>query len=319
MLVTGRQDRPTVVGVLVFSLFFSLTTAIFPSVAQQSNAVSHSISLKHHSGQHTAVPAHTKAISQSPIGRHKSVHGVSSTPPSTGLRRHARGSSQVGQSSRGTRHRSAHGTPISQHKTAEERTISRRQGHRHSRVATESASVEHKKTAQKAKDKEEEAEEPPSVRVDFEELERGYSHYDSGVNKRLSGDFASAIKELQDARQIFHEHGKQESPMETFASLELAKTAEEAGNYALARRTYEECRAKSPSFAPVRLKLAQLEAKNGDFNEALIEAREACNLEPNSAEAHLVLSLILEHTGAGAEAMVEKQRAMQLAGEGAPN
>ena len=150
-------------------------------------------------------------------------------------------------------------------------------------------------------------------------MERGYSHYDAGVNKRLNRDFPSAIKELQDARQIFHDHGKQESPMEAFASLELAKTAEESGDYALARRAYEECKALTPSSAPIRLKLAQLEAKNGDLDKALIEAREACNLAPNAAEAHLVLSLILERAGAGADAMVEKQRAMQLIGGSAAN
>jgi len=160
----------------------------------------------------------------------------------------------------------------------------------------------------------EEALEPPSIRVDSESMMRGYSRYDDGVNKRLNGDLAGSISALQEARQIFHEHALQESPMETFAALELGRSADEAGNYRLARRTYEDLKATSPSSLLVRLKLARLEAKNGEIFDALREAREAVTLEPNSAEAHLMLSLILDRSGSAMEAIVEKQRAAELAG-----
>ncbi len=225
---------------------------------------------------------------------------------------------QRGKSSRGTRQAYSQSGKRRMHSARRHKGMAGPRAHN----LRQPVHAKHKKalpeaTNHEATNKDEEPKEPTCQKVDFEGLERGYSQYDAGVNKRLNGDFASAIKELQDARQSFHEHGKQESPMEAFASLELAKTAEESGNYTLARRSYEECKAMNPSSATVRLKLAQLEAKNGDLSDALIEAREACNLAPNAAEAHFVLSLILERAGAGAEAMVEKQRALQLAGSGA--
>jgi Flp pilus assembly protein TadD len=174
----------------------------------------------------------------------------------------------------------------------------------------ESAKPTHKHNSQE----EAEAIEPPPIRVESESMARGYSRYDAGINKRLNGDYAEAISELKEARQIFHEHALQESPMETFAALELGRTADEAGNYNLARRTYEDLKSANPSALGVRLKLARLEAKHGEIFDALKEARDAVNLEPNSPEAHLMLSLILERTGSAMEAIVEKQRAGELAG-----
>jgi hypothetical protein len=193
--------------------------------------------------------------------------------------------------------------------------------HRHEALGKPGAHVTAKKGAhEEAKtshkeSEEEEALEPPSIRVDTDSMMRAYARYDDGVNKRLNGDFAGSISALQEARYIFHEHALQESPMETFAALELGRSAEEAGNYRLARRTYEELKANSPSSLMVRLKLARLEAKNGEIYDALREAREAVNLDPKSAEAHLMLSLILDRSGSAMEAIVEKQRAAELAGQ----
>jgi hypothetical protein len=181
-------------------------------------------------------------------------------------------------------------------------------------TAKKGATHEEAKTSHKESD-EAEALEPPSIRVDTDSMMRAYARYDDGVNKRLNGDFAGSISALQEARYIFHEHALQESPMETFAALELGRSAEEAGNYRLARRTYEELKANSPSSLAVRLKLARLEAKNGEIYDALREAREAVNLDPKSAEAHLMLSLILDRSGSAMEAIVEKQRAAELAGQ----
>jgi len=172
---------------------------------------------------------------------------------------------------------------------------------------------EHAKPSHKEAD-DEEAVEPPPIRVDSESMMRAYTRYDDGVNKRLNGDLAGSISALQEARYIFHEHALQESPMETFAALELARTADEAGNYRLARRTYEDLKTSSPSSLSVRLKLARLEAKNGEIFDALREAREAVNLDPKSPEAHLMLSLILDRAGSAMEAIVEKQRAAELSG-----
>jgi len=194
--------------------------------------------------------------------------------------------------------------------------------HRHSQVTTVVWPVEkgHAHETSKAaihKEKEgeeEEAIEPAPIHVESESMARAYARYDSGVNKRLNHDYAGAITELKEARQIFHEHELQESPMETFAALELGRTADEAGNYALARRTYEDLKGASPSSLGVRLTLAKLEAKHGEITDALREAREAVNLDPTSAEAHLMLSLILDRAGSVMEAVVEKQRAAELAG-----
>jgi tetratricopeptide (TPR) repeat protein len=184
------------------------------------------------------------------------------------------------------------------------------------RVATSKGHRQEQVSPVKSKKEEEEVEtvEPPSIRVDTEELIRAYARYDSGINKRLSGNYLAAIADLQEARQIFHEHALKESPMESFAALELGQAADEAGNYYLARHIYEELKAKSPSSLSLRLKLARLEAKNGEIYDALREAREAVSLDPTAPEAHMMLSLILDRAGSAMEAIVEKQRASELAG-----
>jgi len=161
-------------------------------------------------------------------------------------------------------------------------------------------------------DEEEAADRGP--RPDFDSLTHAYSLYDAGVNGRLSGNFPLALSQLREAQQIFRSHAQQQAPMEVYACFELAKTAEEAGSYQLAKKSYEDCTQIDSKYMPARLRLARLEARHGDLDAALSDARRALTIEPRSAEAHLLTSIILEKTGNQSESQIEKQKALELAG-----
>jgi hypothetical protein len=300
-----RSLCPALLLCLLLGLSWTLPTSNAKTSPTSSSSVVVHHTTKHKGSQNLNAPVHSQKSSRSAAhhngqlqARHENATGRTSHLSSGRHRKTAPVVAEQTSSRHGRRHRL---TEVGKQKTH----VATTQGHRQEPV---------KPSKPKKEEEEVETIEPPSIRVDSEELARAYARYDSGINKRLSGNYLAAITDLQEARQIFHEHALKESPMESFAALELGQAADEAGNYYLARRIYEELKAKSPSSLSLRLKLARLEAKNGDIYDALREAREAVSLDPTAPEAHMMLSLILDRAGSAMEAIVEKQRASELAG-----
>jgi hypothetical protein len=252
------------------------------------------------------VEAKTSSTSTQTTTKHRHTSTAISTPPT--------------QAPHGKRHHSASQQQATSH-VATTATLRRRRGrHQATVVQTSSKNSSHQKLTRRShertiehKNSDEEVhqvsqvdKEPPSVRVDFEGLNRAYSLYDAGVNHRLAGNFPLALSELREAQQIFHLHSQQQSPMETYAYFELAKTAEEAGSYDLAVHSYLACSDLDPKFTEARLHLARLEAKHGNLQAALREAKAAYSQDPTSAEAHLIVSLLMVKSGLRPEPQVEK-------------
>ncbi len=159
-----------------------------------------------------------------------------------------------------------------------------------------------------------ESSEPPVSHIDFDSLSHAYSRYDSGTNKMLNGNAVAAVTDLEEAKRLFHGRSHANSPMETFASLELARAAEASGNFTLACHVYQGLLSNEPNAVWAKLKLARLKAAKGDLNDALVDAREVCSLQPGSPEAHLLLSLLMDRLGLSMQSIVERQRAFELSG-----
>lgn len=244
----------------------------------------------------------------------KTGSASTSTATSTSTRhRHARVAASTAQAqvSHGRRHHVA-----SQHEASSQiataTSARRRRGHRQETVAhtssknsshqkltrkTHERTIEHKNSDEETHQVSEEDKEPPPVHVDFEGIMRAYTLYDAGVNHRLIGNFPLSLSELREAQQIFHLHSQQQSPMESYAYFELAKTAEEAGSYDLAVHSYQACSDLDPKFTEARLNLARLEAKHGNIQAALRDAKAACSQDPGSPEARLIVSLLMQKSG----------------------
>jgi tetratricopeptide (TPR) repeat protein len=191
-------------------------------------------------------------------------------------------------------------------------TSSKNSSHQKLTRKTHERTIEHKNSDEETHQVSQEDKEPPPVHVDFEGLTRAYTLYDAGVNHRLAGNYPVALSELKEAQQIFHLHSQQQSPLETYAYFELAKTADDAGSYDLAVHSYMACIDLDPKFTEARLRLARLEAKHGNLQAALREAKAAYSQDPGSAEAHLIVSLLSEKSGLRPEPPVEVPRRTDL-------
>ncbi len=268
-----------------------------------------SVSTSRHRTHSAAATHSTVAVQEN--GHHRRRHHVEEAPPEV-VSHHGRSTHHL---SHGRERLRTHQEPekivgIHHHREGEKSENASQQ-----KLTKHEAPVQHRiddRNSPEKEDEEEAADRGP--RPDFDSLTHAYSLYDAGVNGRLSGNFPLALSQLREAQQIFRSHAQQQAPMEVYACFELAKTAEEAGSYQLAKRSYEDCTQIDSKYMPARLRLARLEARHGDLDAALTDARRALTIEPRSAEAHLLTSIILEKTGNQTESQIEKQKALELAG-----
>jgi hypothetical protein len=143
-------------------------------------------------------------------------------------------------------------------------------------------------------------------------LAKAYSLYDTGTNQRLLGNFGTSISNLLEAKRLFHTHADKDSPMEGFASFELAQAAEGANSNELAKQSYRECISLRPNFIPAYVRLSRLEAKDGNIQAALEVSRQASMKDPGDSYAHMLEAALLEKAGSTDQAKAEKQRALEL-------
>jgi len=156
---------------------------------------------------------------------------------------------------------------------------------------------------------------PPNYEVETRLLAKSYALRDQALNEQIRGDFGDAVKHLSEAAEISAEYyqGKP-SPTEAQLYFELAVAAENAGQNDLARKSYEDCLARNPKLADVRVRLATLLAKTGDSDQAITEARRAAEIDASDPRPHHLLGILLERKGDLNEAELEKSKTRALLG-----
>jgi len=111
-------------------------------------------------------------------------------------------------------------------------------------------------------------------------------------------------------RELTAELRRSEDPL-TFARL--ADLLREQGRLVEARSMCEQCIARYPTYAPVRLALARVCEVEGDLNRAEAELRVATGIEPHNRTSRAALGRLLLQRGATAEARQHLEHALFLA------
>lgn len=151
------------------------------------------------------------------------------------------------------------------------------------------------------------------------ELNRAYSLYDQAITERLSGNAELAASKMDEAYSVYQNYHGSIGSLEPIMLFDLARAAEEAGNFSLAKDSYQKCLRLKPGFCEAGIGLASLLVRRGEHALALVHARKLAETRPNDPRARMLLSVILSKTGFQDDARKEELAARQLLEGGALN
>ncbi len=148
-------------------------------------------------------------------------------------------------------------------------------------------------------------------------LSRAYRLYDQGLNGRLNGSSASAVKQLDESRRLYEDARRYQSrgvpsTSEYLVHFEMGRAAESAGDVSTARDSYARCLKVKPDFINASVRIVTLLARNKQLPLALVWAKQAADRDSTEPRAHMLLALVLRKLGESQKADSEIQKAESL-------